>query len=123
MLKTTLPLLVGLFLTVLFTACGDSNPFIGKWQIDMEASRPRLSKEVQLLPNDINFTVEFTNDSYKITLNGEVVIEDPISYKKNPDNTWVTCSPEGSDCDNIVFLDKNTIRMPTPVGDTIFRRM
>jgi hypothetical protein len=107
---------------VMFTACGDSNPFIGDWKMDMSATRFELSKDVKLL-DDIDLRIKFTNDKIVVSINGEVYSDSFISYKKNPDDTWSTCQPDGTNCDKVVFLDKNTMRMPTVFGDAILKRI
>ncbi|MDR2339042.1 MAG: hypothetical protein LBF40_02755 [Deltaproteobacteria bacterium] len=123
MRKIILPIFAGLFLMVMFAACGDSNPFIGEWKCDMERTYSELGPLLKFLSDDNILMVKFKKDSFIWNMQSEDSIEIHISYKRKPDGTWDVCRPDGSKCLNIVFLDKNTIYMPNSYNDVILMRM
>jgi hypothetical protein len=60
----------------------------------------------------INLTMKFTEDTFLIYIDGKIIDERKILYKKNADDTWSTCLINGTRCEVVHFLDRNTMRMP-----------
>ncbi|MDR2339041.1 MAG: hypothetical protein LBF40_02750 [Deltaproteobacteria bacterium] len=114
MRKTVISLLAGLFLMVMFTGCGDSNPYIGEWKFAFDESVPFFGQVSKSLPDDIFPTVVFTEDTVMVPLNfkekNSAKFPMPVSYKKTSDGSWTVCNTDGTGCGIFEFLDKNTIK-------------
>jgi hypothetical protein len=104
-------------LLFLFGCGGDSNPFLGEWRIDFEASRENLKKLYgDNLPDTINLKAEFKENEFLIYLNDSIVNETAITYHKVDDKTWKTCLPNGTQCDEVSFIDKHSMNLPIAEG-------
>jgi hypothetical protein len=113
MRKLVLTLLICLSFIAFSFGCGSSNPFIGEWKIDVDASRDNLKILYgENLPPTLNLKAAFSDDKLTVYLNDEVANETNIIYEKVDKTTWKTCLPDGTQCDTIDFLDKNTMNLP-----------
>ena len=115
MRKLFLSLALSALLPLVAAGCGggsDKNPILGEWELDIPASAPELGKMYGSLDKISEMLMEFQEGSIAISVNGQKLEERKIIYVQNPDKTWKTCAPDGTQCDKIEFADKNTILLP-----------
>ena len=134
MRKFALSFAMCISLLIFAQGCGSpDNPILGKWKLDMEASGEDLKRALQGIADydkfkekgtPFEFTLEYLEDRVIFSLNGEKIHEMRISYALQG-KTWVTCLPDGTNCDRVRFYDKDTMLFlidPARGANLIMRR-
>ena len=106
---------------LLLTACGDSNPLIGKWAGSVDISNPMIKQSLQAVGISTDMRLEFTDKELVIT-QGTKETRKAVRYRVEKDKVYITDDTGKTEkketWELIPMKDKDTIEYPIIPGIT-----
>jgi hypothetical protein len=99
----------------LMFACGNSNPFIGKWQGETKSDNEFVNRTMNILPDKGVRVVTFSENEMIVVI-GSVEHRNKVAYRKNSETSWSISIDNGKTWEQFELKDSDTLVQDTGVG-------
>jgi len=89
-------------------ACGEANPLIGKWQVQVKIGNEMLDSAMKNFAGEANQYTTFTNTEM-IATRGNAEQRSKVTYKQVTKNTWSISPDDGKTWMQLEVKDDDTI--------------